>query len=94
MLVQILCHVYSLLRQSYQSCSEQHQIIYIRDYLLEIALDELQENEQLTRIDGVDILIEDSELRMLDGCTIEPDGPGFIFTMSVEAWCRLNDYKD
>jgi hypothetical protein len=61
---------------------------------LEIALDELKENEQPVNVDGVDILIEETDMKMLDGCTIEPDGPGFIFTMSVEAWSRMHNYTD
>ena len=59
-----------------------------------MALDEPKENEKTFHIDGVDILIDEQAIPFLDGWTIESDREGFIFTMSVEAWCRLNDYTD
>lgn len=42
----------------------------------------------------MDILIDEAAIPTLDGWNLECDRDGFIFTMSVEAWCRMHDYTD
>lgn len=59
-----------------------------------MALDEPKENEHPIRVNGVDVLIEDSLMPVLDGWTVECDREGFVFTMSVDAWVKSHSYID
>jgi len=58
---------------------------------LGLALDEPNENENATPINGIDVLFSDAVKAFTDGNTIDyvnlPDGEGFIITPAGQTYC-------
>jgi len=58
---------------------------------LGLALDEPNENEEITQVNGIDILISDAVKTFTDGNTIDyvnsPDGQGFVITSAEYTYC-------
>ena len=56
-----------------------------------MALDEPNENEETTQVNGIDILIADAVKAFADGNTIDyvnlPDGEGFTITSAGHTSC-------
>jgi len=58
---------------------------------LGLALDEPNENEETTQVNGIDVLIADAVKAFTDGNTIDyvnlPDGEGFTITSAWHTSC-------
>jgi len=58
---------------------------------LGLALDEPNENEETTQVNGIDVLIADAVKAFADGNTIDyvnlPDGEGFTITSAGHTSC-------
>ena len=56
-----------------------------------LALDEPDENEDTTQINGIDVLISDAVKPYADGSTLDyvnsPDGEGFIIMPAEQTYC-------
>ena len=56
-----------------------------------LALDEPNENEETTQVNGIDVLIADAVKAFTDGNTIDyvnsPDGQGFTITSAWHTSC-------
>ena len=56
-----------------------------------LALDEPNENEETTQVNGIDVLIADAVKAFTDGNTIDyvnlPDGEGFIIAPAGHTYC-------
>ena len=56
-----------------------------------LALDEPNENEETTQVNGIDVLIADAVKAFTDGNTIDyvnlPDGEGFIIASAGNTYC-------
>ena len=56
-----------------------------------LALDEPNENEETTQVNGIDVLIADAVKAFTDGNTIDyvslPDGEGFTITSAGHTSC-------
>ena len=56
-----------------------------------LALDEPNENEETTQVNGIDVLIADAVKAFTDGNTIDyvnlPDGEGFTITPAGHTFC-------